>query len=282
VSATGGFGERTPGGPWWLRHIERNIRATFATLRRRPRGPAAWPSVAQFSIGAVIATAVVVAAMFILDAWSVREALLLPDAVRAAARRFTDLGKGGWFLWPLGILLLALACLDMSARSRFSRGIVAAFAVRLGFVFTAIAIPGLIETVLKRLIGRARPFVRGDDVWAYVPFSWSPAYASFPSGHATTAFSALVAIGAIFPQARALLWIYAILIALSRVVITAHYPSDVIAGAVMGAAGAFLVRNWFAARRLGLAVGPDGSPHAMPGPSLRRIIKAVAHRPHSA
>ena len=74
-----------------------------------------------------------------------------------------------------------------------------------------------------------------------------------PSGHATTAFAALVAIGAIFPQARALMWIYAVLIALSRVVITAHHPSDVIAGAIVGAVGALLVRNWFAARRLGFA-----------------------------
>jgi hypothetical protein len=43
-----------------------------------------------------------------------------------------------------------------------------------------------------------------------------------------------------------------------------------------------MVRNWFAARRLGFTVGPDGSVRAMPGPSVRRIIKAVARRLHSA
>ena len=106
-------------------------------------------------------------------------------------------------------------------------------------------------------INRAGPAVRAgsDDVWAYEPFNWHARYASFPSGHSTTAFAALVAIGAIFPQARALMWIYAVLIALSRVMITAHHPSDVIAGAIVGAVGAFLVRNWFAARRLGFTVG---------------------------
>jgi undecaprenyl-diphosphatase len=166
--------------------------------------------------------------------------------------------------------------------SRFSRGILAAWAVRLGFVFAAIAAPSLLATVIKRLIGRARPFVAGSDVWAYEPFNWQARYASFPSGHSTTAFAALVAIGAIFPQARALMWIYAVLIALSRVIITAHHPSDVIAGAIVGAVGAFMVRNWFAARRLGFTVGPDGSVRAMPGPSVRRIIKAVARRLHSA
>ena len=132
------------------------------------------------------------------------------------------------------------------------------------------------------MIGRARPFVAGNDIWAYEPLTWHARYASFPSGHATTAFAALVAIGAIFPQARALMWIYAVLIALSRVIITAHHPSDVIAGAIVGAAGAYLVCNWFAARRLGFAVSSDGSVHAMPGPSVRRIIKAVARRLHSA
>jgi membrane-associated phospholipid phosphatase len=254
----------------------------MATLLRPPRSAVAWPSSAYLAAGAALAIAVVVAAMFVLDAWSVNHARRLPDALRAAARRFTDLGKGGWFLWPTGILLLALAALDSPAMPRFLRGVLASWAVRIGFVFTAIGLPGLIETICKRLIGRARPFVAGDDVWSYVPFSWHPAHASFPSGHTTTAFAALVAIGAIFPQARALMWIYAVLIGLSRVVITAHYPSDVIAGAIVGAVGALLVRNWFAARRLGFTVAADGSIHAMPGPSVRRIIKAVARRLHSA
>jgi undecaprenyl-diphosphatase len=132
------------------------------------------------------------------------------------------------------------------------------------------------------MIGRARPFVAGDNVWAYDPFNWHARYASLPSGHTTTAFAALVAIGAIFPQARALMWIYAVLIALSRIVVTAHYPSDAIAGAIVGAVGASLVRNWFAARRLGFAVDAGGFVRPKPGPSIWRIIKAVAHRPHSA
>jgi len=144
-------------------------------------------------------------------------------------------------------------------------------------------LPSLFDTIIKNMIGRARPFVVfGPDVWAYEPFTWHARYASFPSGHATTAFAALVAIGAIFPRARALMWIYAVLIALSRVVITAHHPSDVIGGAIVGAVGAVMVRDWFAARRLGFTVAADGSVQAMPGPSFRRIIKAVARRLHSA
>jgi undecaprenyl-diphosphatase len=88
-------------------------------------------------------------------------------------------------------------------------------------------------------------------------------------------FSVLVAFGTLWPRARTILWIYALLIAVSRVVVTAHYPSDVLAGAVVGAVGGLLVRRYFALRRLGFSVGPDAVLHQKPGPSLRRI-KSVA------
>jgi len=65
-------------------------------------------------------------------------------------------------------------------------------------------------------------------------------------------------------------------IALSRVIIAAHYPSDVIAGACVGGFGALIIRNYFAARRLGFATAPDGTVYALPGPSLRRIASAFA------
>jgi undecaprenyl-diphosphatase len=69
--------------------------------------------------------------------------------------------------------------------------------------------------------------------------------------------------------------VYALLIGASRIAVTAHYPSDVIAGAAFGAFGALWARDWFAVRRLGFFVGTDGAVHATPGPSARRI-KQVA------
>lgn len=282
MSATDRLGEHPPAKHSWPRQVVLNVRATLATLVRASRGSATWPAPAKLLIGTAIAVVVLAAIAFMLDAWSVRQARGLPVNLLTAARGFTDLGKSGYFLWPLGILMLVLAALYSPATPRFWRGILAAWGVRIGFVFTAIAVPGLFTNIVKHVVGRARPFVAGNDVWAFEPFSWHARYASLPSGHATTAFSVLVAIGAIFPQARALLWIYAVLIALSRVMLTAHHPSDVIVGAIVGAVGAIIVLNWFAARRLGFSVAADGSVRAMPGPSFRRIIKAVARRLHSA
>jgi membrane-associated phospholipid phosphatase len=281
VSATDSTGVRAGLNSWW-QQIDLNVRATIATLLRTPRRAVLWPSYWQLGLAAAAAVAVVVLTMVLLDGWSIAHVRRLPVSLIQAFDRLTDYGKSGWFLWPIGLVLLALALSDSPTQPRFQRQVLAAWSVRLGFVFTAIALPGLFATTVKRLIGRARPFVEGNDVWAYIPFGWKVEYASLPSGHATTAFSALVAIGAILPQARALLWIYAVMIAFSRVVVGAHHPSDVVAGAIVGTVGALLVRHWFAARRLGFWVGPGGAVHPMPGPNLWRIVKAVARRAQSA
>jgi membrane-associated phospholipid phosphatase len=278
VSAAGGLDD-TVTRLSRLRQVHLNMRVAIATLLRPPSRQISWPAQRTVGIGAAAAIAAVYASMILLDGWAILAVRQWPGSLVQAFNDFTDFGKSGYFLWPLGIVLIALALFDSPAVPRFSRHVLAAWAVRLGFVFTAIAVPGLFVAIVKRLIGRARPHVAGNDVWTYMPFGWKVEYTSLPSGHTTTAFSALVAIGAIFPQARALMWIYAVLIALSRVVVTAHHPSDVIAGAIVGAVGALLVRHWFAARRLGFKIGAHGAIYAMPGPSWRRIVKAITRRP---
>jgi undecaprenyl-diphosphatase len=250
----------------------------------RPPRPAgrqiAWPGRSRLVIGTTATILAVAAAMVLIDARSLAAVRRLPEWLVSVFERITDLGLGGVFLWPLGILLLTLAFLDSAVLPRFVHGTMAAIAVRAGFLFAAIAVPGIFVAILKRAIGRARPMV-ADSPWVYMPPIWQSGYASLPSGHATTAFAAAVAIGALWPRMRGVMWFYAGVIALSRVVISAHHPSDVIAGAVVGALGAILVRNWFAARRLGFTVGAQGDVCRLPGPSWRRI-KAVARRLRSA
>jgi undecaprenyl-diphosphatase len=98
-----------------------------------------------------------------------------------------------------------------------------------------------------------------------------------PSGHATTAFAAAVAIALIWPRLRWPMLVYAVIIAASRVALDAHYLSDVIAGAFVGSIGALMVRDWFARRNLGFTVDAKGAAHPLPGPSWPRI-KRVARR----
>jgi membrane-associated phospholipid phosphatase len=214
--------------------------------------------------------------MILIDGPVTRAVLGLPRWAIWPFDQITDFGKSGWFLWPLGLLFLALAALPTPA-TRVSQAVLAAVMVRIGFLFTAIALPGLFDAILKRMIGRARPTVSLPhvDPLLFAPFIWRADYASLPSGHATTAFAVLAAFGSLWPRARTMLLLYAVVIALSRIFVLGHYPSDVIAGAVVGTVGALLVRRYFALRRLGFSVGPDGTLHQLPGPSLRRM-KAVA------
>jgi undecaprenyl-diphosphatase len=156
-----------------------------------------------------------------------------------------------------------------------SQTVLASVAARMGFLFLAIGVPGLVVTIAKRIIGRARPVAAGEDVFLYKLFLWRADYASFPSGHATTAFAAAVALGVLWPRLRPLFWTYAVVVALSRVMVTAHHPSDVVAGAIAGTVGALLVRDWLAARRLGFSICADGTVKPFAGPSWARI-KRVA------
>jgi membrane-associated phospholipid phosphatase len=231
------------------------------------------PAWRRYKIQGALAICAVALSMLFLDTPAYEFASGLPTWLIDDAFEITDFGRSGWILVPLGALIVMIALLASRALDPMSRVLLAVVVVRLGYVFIAVGLPGLVSTVIKRWIGRVRPSAAGP--FAYEPFSWRPDYASFPSGHATTAFAALVAFGLVFPRIRPVLWLYALLIAASRVLVSAHYPSDVIAGAAFGAFGALLVRDWFAARRLGFFVGPDGAVHTMAGPSRRRIKKVV-------
>ena len=246
------------------------------TLAVAPPPPAKMLRPSLPAVAATIATLyVVIFSMFVLDVPASQWARHEPDWFRGAFEKITNFGLSGWFLIPFAAIVLGLAALVSPALSRRSQGVLTALAARFSFLFLAIGLPGLFVAIVKRLIGRARPFIGGnghDDPFLYMPFVWLPAYASMPSGHSTTAVSAAIAIGAIWPRTRPVMWFYATVIMVSRIAVLAHHPSDVIAGALTGAVGAYLVRRWFAARRL---VFCARDLRAYPGPSWRRIKAAL-------
>jgi len=249
-------------------NFERWLRA----LMQPPRANYVRPS--ALAVAAVVAALfVVVASMFLIDAKAVDWARHEPNWVRELFERITDFGLSGWFLFPLGFFLLGLAALIAPELTRVSQGVLVALAARFGFLFLAIGLPGLFVTIVKRLIGRARPYVGGHiDPFAYMPFVWRPEYASMPSGHATTSVAAALAIGAIWPRTRVVMWLYAVTIMVSRVAVLAHHVSDVIAGALVATVGVTLIRRWFAARRL---VFHPKDLRASPAPSMRRAATAL-------
>jgi undecaprenyl-diphosphatase len=96
--------------------------------------------------------------------------------------------------------------------------------------------------VLKPLIARPRPCVTLPDVHLLVGLKRSM---SFPSAHAANFFAVATYFNYFYPKYR---WVYfgsAFFVALSRVSIGVHYPLDIIAGGILGAACAlFVIYTW--------------------------------------
>lgn len=85
--------------------------------------------------------------------------------------------------------------------------------------------------VLKEIVARPRPCNALTDI--LTPLGCTGSY-SFPSNHAINNFSAAMFFYMLFPRLKWILFIAAFFVALSRVYLGLHYPSDIIAGAVVG------------------------------------------------
>ncbi|MEV4433173.1 phosphatase PAP2 family protein [Streptomyces sp. NPDC049555] len=95
------------------------------------------------------------------------------------------------------------------------------------------------NTVVKPLWRRRRP---PEELIPHDGVHDRPDSPSFPSGHTAAATAFTVAVARVWPRAGALCAVPAALVALERVHSGAHYPSDVVAGAALGAAAAWTAR----------------------------------------
>ncbi|SFH81918.1 phosphatase PAP2 family protein [Bradyrhizobium sp. cf659] len=194
-------------------------------------------------------------------------------------RILTDFGKDEYVLSVLGVALVALAVAAAGFHGT-RRALLLGLGTRLQFLFLSVALSVFVTEILKYLIGRGRPFVGGKaDPFNFIPFEGTGAYASLPSGHAVTAFALAFAVSALWPRLRVFMFTYAIVILLTRLVLLAHHPSDVVAGALVGMVGTMAVRYWFAARRLGFAIRADGTIVPIAGPvsgRLKRVARGAS------
>ncbi|MET3906991.1 membrane-associated phospholipid phosphatase [Bradyrhizobium sp. S3.3.6] len=194
-------------------------------------------------------------------------------------RILTDFGQDEYVLSVLGVALVVVALVAAGLHGA-RRVLLLGLGTRLQFLFLSVALSVFAGEILKYLIGRGRPFVGGKaDPFNFIPFEGTGAYASLPSGHAITAFALAFAVSALWPRLRVFMFTYAVVIILTRLVLLAHHPSDVTAGALVGMIGAMAVRYWFAARRLAFAIRADGTIVPLPGPlpgRLKRVARGAS------
>jgi membrane-associated phospholipid phosphatase len=174
-------------------------------------------------------------------------------------RILTDFGKDAYVISVLTVTLLAIAVVLPESRAR-ARAVLLRFGARIEYLLLAVVVSVLVTQILKWVIGRGRPFVGGKaNPFNFDPFNGTEAYFSIPSSHAVTAFALAFGVAAIWPRVRWYALAYAVIIALTRLVLLAHHPSDVVAGAVIGILGAAAVQYWFAARRIAFVIRRDGA-----------------------
>lgn len=146
--------------------------------------------------------------------WLLRQ----PRSARRArlARGISRLGDG--YLYAVLTLLIWLLDRDHGAH----------------FALTALIAYGLevpLFVLLKNFIKRPRP---ADSTTLLRAFIKPADRFSFPSGHTAAAFVMATLVAVFYPVGASLMLAFALLIGLSRVLLGVHYPSDVVAGAVLG------------------------------------------------
>ena len=103
------------------------------------------------------------------------------------------------------------------------------------YVFCSVVMAFLTSGILKVLIGRSRPIIYDAlNTTIFVPGTFEHVFNSMPSGHTAVSFAGLVMIGMLFPRVKWATWTMAIIIALSRLYVGAHWMGDVIFGAFIG------------------------------------------------
>lgn len=123
----------------------------------------------------------------------------------------------------MGLFWIALCVLLLLFRRTRRGGALALCGLAAEFVVCDLA--------LKRIVLRPRPYLVIQGLVCLVPPENS---ASFPSGHAASSFVCACLLACSFGKKGVLAYAPALLIALSRVYVGVHYPSDVLAGMVLG------------------------------------------------
>lgn len=121
----------------------------------------------------------------------------------------------------------------------------------------SLVLANILTNALKFVLGRERPW-QHDDPSVFKPFSGNT---SFPSGHATTAFAAAVPWLLYYPNVVTVsITALAVGTAISRMPLQFHWPTDILAGAMLG----YATSAWLVKRHTGNDISTGVTPVVLP------------------
>jgi undecaprenyl-diphosphatase len=161
----------------------------------------------------------------------------------------TQLGTSGWVLITTAVIGLTLSVSHWNRLPRETLLERVNWYADANFAFFTIALSGIAASLIKNTIGRARPKMLDTNGAFHFEFAaFEATYASFPSGHSTTSGAIGMVLILLFPRYWPLWLVIAVLGGVSRVMVGAHYPSDVLAGLAFGAGFVIFSARWLALR----------------------------------
>ena len=163
------------------------------------------------------------------------------------AQFFTKFALTGWYLAPSVLILVAANLTDWRSLTRREVAFGTNWTSFALLVFLSVGTSSLVGLFAKMLFGRARV----DQFTELGAFHFSPTLFdrdmnSFPSGHSIVIGAVATAISLLCPRARPYVIPLSLLVAVSRVVVGDHYPSDVVAGFGLGIFCTIFIANIFA------------------------------------
>ena len=146
------------------------------------------------------------------------------DFLSPVVKFITHLGDAGWCWILLAVILLIV-------KKTRKIGLVTAVSLLSSYVVN--------NLILKNLVARVRPYEAVDGLQRIIE---AQSDFSFPSGHSASSFAAAVVIFMLCPRKYGVpALVLAFLIALSRLYVGVHYPTDVLTGVISGTVIAVIV-----------------------------------------
>ena len=114
------------------------------------------------------------------------------------------------------------------------------------FIFFNILLSGIAVQIFKHIFGRPRPpLFHSNNLTTLDIFNFDSRWHSFPSGHTATIFAFIFCLIFLFPKIKNILITIAVVIASTRVIVGAHYVSDIFGGALVAYITSILLRDKF-------------------------------------
>ena len=145
-------------------------------------------------------------------------------------KSISGLGRGEWYLIPS----ILVSVIFWKKKKQV--------AYKALYVFSAVAVSGILVNIIKLITRRVRPTLYfSEGLYGFNFYKFDSDFLSFPSGHSATSLSAMVALGVLFPKLRIPFLLFGMIIAFTRMFLTNHFLSDVLGGAMLGVMTAILL-----------------------------------------